>query len=109
MELGPVREHDQQWDASHAIDQEIEHFKRAVDSVLTQECSLPMELIVVDDGSIAPLCEQPALATIFQRQNVTSIRLSRNAGLVFALNAGLASARHDLIANDEGPQCRLMT
>jgi hypothetical protein len=76
----------------------IEKFQRAVDSVFTQECSLPIELIVVDDGSVAPLCEQPALAIIFRDPNVTHVRLSRNEGLVFALNAGLTRSRHDLIA-----------
>ncbi len=76
----------------------LAQFQRAVDSVLTQECAIPIELIVVDDGSAAPIFEQPALANIFRRQNVTSIRLSRNEGLVFALNAGLTRARHDLIA-----------
>jgi glycosyltransferase involved in cell wall biosynthesis len=76
----------------------LDRFQRAADSVLTQECSIPIELVVVDDGSVAPICEQPALADIFDRRNVTSIRLSRNAGLVFALNAGITRARHDLIA-----------
>ncbi len=68
-------------------------FQRAIDSVLDQECSIPIELIVVDDGSAVPIREH-----ILNRQNVTHIRLSRNAGLVFALNAGLTRARHDLIA-----------
>jgi glycosyltransferase involved in cell wall biosynthesis len=72
--------------------------QRAADSVLSQECPVPMELIVVDDGSLSPLCEQPSLVNIFGHPNVTSIRLSRNQGLVFALNTGLTRARHDLIA-----------
>jgi glycosyltransferase involved in cell wall biosynthesis len=76
----------------------LTQLQRAVDSVLTQECALPIELIVVDDGSAAAVCEHPALATIFRRQNVISIRLPKNQGLVFALNAGLTRARHDLIA-----------
>ena len=73
-------------------------FRRAAESVLSQACTTPTELLIVDDGSIIRLNEQPELDGIFRRDNVRYIRLSRNQGLVFALNVGLTQARYDLIA-----------
>jgi glycosyltransferase involved in cell wall biosynthesis len=71
---------------------------RAANSVLDQQCALPLELIVVDDGCPHPLRDLPDVKALFSRPEVSSIRLPRNQGLVFALNAGLSRARHDLIA-----------
>lgn len=76
----------------------LRRLRRAASSVLTQECSLPLELVVVDDGSARPLNELPELADLLARQEVSYIRMASNQGLVFALNAGLNRARHDLIA-----------
>jgi glycosyltransferase involved in cell wall biosynthesis len=69
---------------------EISLLFRAIDSVLSQECDVPLEVLIVDDGS------EPALA--FERERVRVIRLARNRGISYALNAGLTQARYDLIA-----------
>ncbi|HEY3740976.1 MAG TPA: glycosyltransferase [Bryobacteraceae bacterium] len=64
---------------------------RAIDSVLSQDTrSLPHELLVIDDGSDPPIANLPAGCRI--------IRLRRNRGLSYALNAGLSQASHNLIA-----------
>lgn len=72
--------------------------KRAILSVLTQECQLPLELIVIDDGSVRPINEQELLSDVFQDPRVRYVRLRNNNGLVFALNTGLNLAKYDLIA-----------
>jgi hypothetical protein len=64
---------------------------RAVQSVLSQECPLPMELLVIDDGS-EPEIRLPA------NPQVRLVKLPRNYGITYALNAGLTQARYDLIA-----------
>ncbi len=75
---------------------------RAAESVLSQDCAVPHELLLIDDGSPCPLREIRELQPIFDRTNVQSLRLVRNQGLEFALNAGLAQARYDLIARMDG-------
>ncbi len=67
---------------------EIALLNRAIESVLSQQCSVPHELLIVDDGS-GPLPAFP---------NTRVIRLLRNYGIAFALNAGLTQARYSLIA-----------
>ena len=76
----------------------IGYMRRAVSSVLDQECDLPTEIVLIDDGSAAPICEQKALADFFRDPRVRYVRLRHNNGLVFALNTGLNLARYDLIA-----------
>lgn len=76
----------------------IEGFTRAARSVLAQECRLPLELVIIDDGSIRPLAREKALSPIFADPRVRSIRLEQNSGLVYALNTGLTQAGFDLIA-----------
>lgn len=66
--------------------------RRAAESVLSQECPVPLELLVIDDGSDLPA------ASALTGLDVRVVRLPRNRGLVFALNVGLIEARHDLIA-----------
>jgi hypothetical protein len=69
--------------------------ERAVESVLTQECDLPVELLIVDDGS------EPGVPPIADPR-VRILRLPRNYGITYALNAGLTQARYDLIARIDG-------
>jgi glycosyltransferase involved in cell wall biosynthesis len=72
--------------------------KRAAQSVLHQECPIPLELIVVDDGSPVSLCHCPELSDLLRHPAVRPIRFSTNRGLVYASNAALTCARYDLIA-----------
>lgn len=85
----------------------LSRLSRAALSVLEQESSLPIELIVVDDGCPAPLSSQTELSLIFSRPEVRSVKLAPNAGLVFALNAGLQRASYDLIARIDADDCWL--
>jgi glycosyltransferase involved in cell wall biosynthesis len=77
-------------------------FRRAVESVLAQESSLPMELIIVDDGSTEPIRSQKELADLLDDRRISHIQLKRNNGLVFALNVGLNLARYPLIGRIDG-------
>lgn len=72
--------------------------KRAMVSVLNQVCSLPLELIVIDDGSIISVNQLESVSEIFQDTRVRYVPLQNNSGLVFALNVGLNLARYELIA-----------
>jgi len=69
--------------------------ERAVASVLSQECEALLELLIVDDGSEPPV---PAM----EDPRVRVIRLPRNYGISYALNAGLTQARYELIARIDG-------
>jgi glycosyltransferase involved in cell wall biosynthesis len=80
----------------------VADFRRAALSVLHQESSLPIELLVIDDGSAQPVRDLRALKDIFARNDVSCLRLESNQGLVFALNAGLQKARYDLIGRVDG-------
>lgn len=75
---------------------------RAADSVLSQDCPLPHELLLIDDGSNVALDSIPEIRQLLQRQNVRHLRLIHNQGLEFALNAGLSQASYDLIARMDG-------
>ena len=70
---------------------ETSYLLRAVQSVLSQDCALPMELLVIDDGS-EPEIRLP------KNPQVRILKLPRNYGITYALNAGLTQARYDLIA-----------
>lgn len=83
----------------------LRRLRRAASSVLTQDCRLPLELVVIDDGSARPLAQLPELAGLLSRHDVSYIRMLGNHGLVFALNAGLNRARHDLIARIDADDC----
>lgn len=68
----------------------VQSLERAIDSVLSQDTqSLPHELLIIDDGSDPPI-QSPRGCRI--------IRLRRNRGLTYALNAGLSQSHHHLIA-----------
>lgn len=69
----------------------------ALESVLDQGYSGPMELVVVDDGSPHPvetLADELGAAGSLIRW----LRLPQNRGVVGALNAGIATAEYPLIA-----------
>lgn len=69
----------------------------ALESVLDQGYSGPMELVVVDDGSPHPvesLADQLGAAGTLIRW----LRMPQNRGIVGALNAGIGSAAYPLIA-----------
>ncbi len=75
---------------------------RAASSVLSQDCDIPLELLIVDDGSAPALQSIPELQPLLADQRVRIVRLVQNQGLVYALNAGLTQARYDLIARIDG-------
>jgi glycosyltransferase involved in cell wall biosynthesis len=75
---------------------------RAAESVLSQECRIPHELLIIDDGSNPRLESIPELRTLFSRPDVRPLQLIRNQGLEFALNAGIIQSRYDLIARMDG-------
>jgi hypothetical protein len=75
---------------------------RAAGSVLSQDCEIPLELVIVDDGSTPPVQSIPELQPLLADARVRIVRLVQNQGLVFALNAGLTQARYDLIARLDG-------
>ncbi len=81
-----------------ATPERLELLTRAALSVLEQDCPLPVELFIIDDGCAAPLSELRAMRSLRARSDVHFVRLPRNQGLVFALNAGLQRAHYDLIA-----------
>lgn len=68
---------------------------RAIDSILRQRTSFPIELIVVDDGS-TDVTAQIVSAVVDAR--VRLIRLDRNIGRAAARNVAAAAARFDVIA-----------
>ncbi len=68
---------------------------RAVESVLSQDCPVPVELLIVDDGS------EPAVPSIADPR-VRILKLPRNYGITYALNAGLTQARYEWIARIDG-------
>lgn len=71
---------------------------RAAGSVLAQSCDIPMELVIVDDGSQPSVASVPELQSLLEDPRVRIVSLLRNQGLVYALNAGLTQSRYDLIA-----------
>ncbi len=77
---------------------EVSRLLRAAGSVLSQECDLPLELLIVDDGSEPEARSLPALRPLLDDGRVRLIRLARNYGIASALNAGLTQARYGLIA-----------
>ena len=77
----------------------LSRIERAILSVLSQKCRLPIELIIIDDGSTHPIVSHESLSKLLNgNSHVRYIRLSCNHGIVFALNFGLQSAKYDLIA-----------
>lgn len=77
----------------------LQSIERSIFSVLSQRCHLPLELILIDDGSPRPLVSQPSLSELLLgSSHVKYIRFSRNHGIVYALNFGLQSSNYDLIA-----------
>jgi hypothetical protein len=68
---------------------------RAVESVLSQECDVPLELLIVDDGSESPVAP-------IDDPRVRIVRLPRNYGISYALNAGLTQAHYEWIARIDG-------
>jgi glycosyltransferase involved in cell wall biosynthesis len=66
---------------------------RAVESVLSQQCPVPVEFLVVDDGSM------PVVPPI---EGARIVRLPRNYGIAYALNAGLTQAKYNWIARIDG-------
>jgi len=75
---------------------------RAADSVLSQDCGIERELLIIDDGSEPALDSIHELRALLATPAVRVLRLVNNQGLEFALNAGLTQARYDLIARMDG-------
>jgi glycosyltransferase involved in cell wall biosynthesis len=81
----------------HVSALQTELLRSAVESVLDQGYSGPMELVVVDDGSPRPV-EALAGELGAASSRIRWLRLPKNQGIVGALNAGIAAAKHPLIA-----------
>ncbi|HVC21747.1 MAG TPA: glycosyltransferase [Vicinamibacterales bacterium] len=67
----------------------------ALASCLAQ--TIPVEIVLVDDGSTAPLTEEVSRFVAEHRDIVTQVRHTRNCGLSAARNTGIAHARFDLV------------
>lgn len=65
-----------------------EWLDQAIRSALDQK-PVPIEVIVVDDGSPVPVCYEHPLVRVLRQEN---------AGVAAARNAGIAAARGDLVA-----------
>jgi glycosyltransferase involved in cell wall biosynthesis len=72
--------------------------RRALDSVLQQTYAGALEVLVIDDGSVEPVADAFAGTAYHSDPRIRWLRLPRNGGLVNALNVGIASASHELIA-----------
>ncbi len=75
----------------------IEKFSYAVDSVISQQCCIPLEILIIDDGSIEPIDTRNEVKALLKDQRIKVCRLLRNNGLIFALNVGLNLAQKQLI------------
>lgn len=72
------------------------HFLRtALDSCLRQ--TVPVQIVIVDDGSTAPLPDDVIEFIDAHRDIVVLVRHAWNCGLSAARNTGIAHARYDLI------------
>jgi len=70
------------------------HFMlKALKSCLLQK--VPKEIIVVDDCSTVPLCDE--VVKFIEKHNVRVIRHDKNMGLSAARNTGISSAKYDLV------------
>jgi hypothetical protein len=77
----------------------IKLLSRALESVEEQKFPGPHEILIIDDGSPTPIETAAALICSDELlQNVRFIRVSRNNGLVNALNIGLIESCFPLIA-----------
>lgn len=79
-------------------EQATELLARALDSVISQDYPADYEILVVDDGSATSVLDLFAGSSYARHPNIKWMRLKRNLGLVHALNRGLISAKHELIA-----------
>lgn len=72
--------------------------RRALQSVLDQTYSGAFEILVVDDGSRAPVRDTMRRAGMPESSAIRWLRRERNDGPVHALNTGIRQARGELIA-----------
>jgi glycosyltransferase involved in cell wall biosynthesis len=78
---------------------------RAIDSAVGQDYPGEFEILVVDDGSPIPVAKMLAQTRHATDPHIRVIRLTRNSGLVYALNRGLAAASHEYIARIDADDC----
>jgi hypothetical protein len=81
----------------HVSASDVALLRRALESVHAQAYEGPLEILAVDDGSPTPI-ESLAGEIGPAGRDVRWLRLTRNSGIVGALNAGLTAASHGLIA-----------
>lgn len=70
--------------------------RRAIDSVLIQQCDMPVEIIIVDDGSQPLISPHPLPAST--NKTLVVVRHEHNQGAAQARNTGLDHAHGDLIS-----------
>lgn len=76
----------------------VRRLRRALQSALDQEYPGALEIIVVDDGSPAPVRETMRRAGLPPTPALRWLRSDHNEGIAHALNTGIREARYGLIA-----------
>lgn len=76
----------------------VQQLQRALESVFSQEQLGECEIILLDDASPKPIADYRDLVPALHDPRIRIIRFDQHRGLVFALNSGLALARHPWIA-----------
>ena len=71
---------------------------QALESALDQSYPGEFEILVVDDGSPTPVERAMRDSRLSKNASIRWLRNERNNGIVHALNTGLMTARHELIA-----------
>ncbi|MBQ4234387.1 MAG: glycosyltransferase [Firmicutes bacterium] len=87
--------------------EKVDHFKVAMDSILSNTV-LPDQIVLVVDGPIPPELEQ-AVRTYSEKcgPSLEVVRLSENMGLGMALNAGLERCSCEFVARMDSDDCCL--
>lgn len=78
-------------------DVQIQLLKRALESILDQRMSIDYEILLIDDGSPSPISGFSNILGV-AAHHVNWVRIPVNRGLVNALNTGIVSSKHMLIA-----------
>lgn len=79
-----------------------DHFRRAIRSVTADQDLRPSELVIIRDGEVgtalAAAIDAARSGVVTDGVPVRVVEMARNVGLARALEAGLASCRHEIVA-----------